>query len=154
MDSGPPNITVDAYGAFEGQTVQLGFLHQPVQWELFPNLALSGSAAPPYSSAQPAMAALLAVPEHRSTRHSIPRTTPPDALGDELIAQVLHLLTKLVGPIAPILVTKARKRAADFHGFCAEIAERLDGKERRQFLEGVDTLQRTRGLPSRPRQPK
>jgi hypothetical protein len=60
---------------------------------------------------------------------------------------VLRLLTRLVGPIAPILVRKARDQAADFDAFSHLIADRLDAKERRQFLDCVAALPVSRAKP-------
>jgi uncharacterized tellurite resistance protein B-like protein len=71
-----------------------------------------------------------------------------------LVTQVLHQLTRLVGPIAPILINKARKQATDFESFIQAIAERLDDKERRHFLEAMETLRRSHGMPAHPRQSK
>jgi hypothetical protein len=66
----------------------------------------------------------------------------------------LHQLNRLVGPIATILVNKARKQASDFGSFIQGIAERLDDKERRHFLDAVQALQRPGGPGQRTRQPK
>jgi hypothetical protein len=136
-------------------------LHSPDQTEgdiaaivgLFPNLALPRSTTATASSAQ-AIASPVVMPEHPPAPHvhSTPPTAPPKPLGDEVVTQVLHHLTRLVGPIAPILVSKARKHATDFESFIQAIAERLDDKERRHFLEATETLQRTHGMSAHPRQ--
>lgn len=67
---------------------------------------------------------------------------PSTSLDEALVAQVVHELAKLVGPIAPILVKKARMQAGDFETFSRLIAERLDSKERSQFLATVAAIQR------------
>jgi hypothetical protein len=80
--------------------------------------------------------------------HSSPTGAPSKGLEDEVVAQVLHQLTRLVGPIASILVNKARKQADDLDSFSRLIADRLEAKERRQFLEAVAVLQKNRPTPS------
>jgi hypothetical protein len=74
-------------------------------------------------------------------------TSTPHGPDEALVAQVLRLLTRLVGPIAPILVRKARDQAADFDAFSHLIADRLDAKERRQFLDAVAALPVSRAKP-------
>jgi hypothetical protein len=67
---------------------------------------------------------------------SAPNGTP-SRLDEHSVAQVAHALTKLVGPIAPIIVKKVRQQADDFDTLCNLIAERLDSKERQEFLVAV-----------------
>jgi hypothetical protein len=80
--------------------------------------------------------------------HSSPTGGPSKGLEDEVVARVLHQLTRLVGPIASILVNKARKQADDLDTFSRLIADRLEAKERRQFLEAIAVLQKNRPTPS------
>ena len=139
-------------------------LHSPDQTEgdiaaivgLFPNLALSRSAPAAASSPRAAVAPRVVMPERPPAPHvpSTPPNAPPKGLEAELVTQVLHQLTRLVGPIAPILINKARKQATDFESFIQAIAERLDDKERRHFLEAMETLRRSHGMPAHPRQSK
>jgi hypothetical protein len=138
-------------------------LHSPDQTEgdiaaivgLFPNLALSRSAMAAAPSVQ-AIVSPVVMPEPPPALHvhATSPTASPKPLGHELVMQVLHQLTKLVGPIAPIIVNKARKQATDFASFIQAIAERLDDKERRHFLEAMETLRRAHGMPAHPHQSK
>jgi hypothetical protein len=66
-----------------------------------------------------------------------------NGLDEYLVAQVVHQLTKLVGPIAPIIVKKAQKQSSDFETFSRLVSETLDSKERRQFLEVVAAIKKT-----------
>ena len=127
-------------------------LHSPDQTEgdiaaivgLFPNASLRGSA-----EAAPVRAPAPEQPVEPQ-RMVAPTDTPSKGLDEQLVAQVVHELTKLVGPIAPIIVKKVREQAGDFDAFNRLIAERLDSKERRQFLEAVAAIQRGRAGSSSP----
>jgi hypothetical protein len=73
---------------------------------------------------------------------SVPSDTPSQSLDEHMVAQVVHALTKLVGPIAPILVKKVREQAGDFDALCRLIAERLDPKERQEFSVAVTEIRK------------
>jgi excinuclease UvrABC helicase subunit UvrB len=75
-------------------------------------------------------------------RTSVPSGTPSQILDEHSVAQVVHALTKLVGPIAPILVKKVRQQAGDLDGLCRLIAERLDSKERQEFVVAVAEIRK------------
>jgi hypothetical protein len=127
-------------------------LHSPDQSEgdiaaivgLFPNLALSGSIGPTYSNTHLPATPAGHMPEHSRAAEIHLWPAPSNYIDEELIKQVLQQLTKLVGPIAPILITKARKQATDFQSFIQSIADKLDEKERHHFLAAVEMLRRSR----------
>ncbi|MGH6876007.1 MAG: hypothetical protein ACREHV_01380 [Rhizomicrobium sp.] len=75
-------------------------------------------------------------------RASLPTGILSKSLDEHLVAQLAHELTKLIGPIAPVLVKKARGQAGDFDAFSRLIAERLDSRERLQFLAAVAAIQK------------
>jgi hypothetical protein len=77
----------------------------------------------------------------RTTTTAAP-AVPGDSLDEQLVTEVVQALTRLVGPIAPILVKKVRGQANQFGAFCALLAERLDPKERREFLAAVEAIQK------------
>jgi hypothetical protein len=145
-------------------------LHSPDQTEgdiaeivgLFPNFALPGRAeAPKQRAANDPRAGLatLAADQRPGAQpraekevghdgHPIEQAAQSSPTGarfgdleEDLIAQLLHQLTRLVGPIAPTLVNRARKQAADLDTFIQLIAARLDVKERREFLAAAAGLQ-------------
>jgi hypothetical protein len=116
-------------------------LHSPDQTDgdiaaivgLFPNRGLKGESrievtagAPPTAAAAPTAAPAV----------------PGDSLDEHLVTEVAQALTRLVGPIAPILVKKVRGQATEFGAFCVLLAERLDPKERREFLAAVEAIQK------------
>jgi Caspase domain len=123
-------------------------LHSPDQSEgdvativgLFPNYGLGLGSEP---SPEPRPPAVFDRPLDQ------PRVASTDeiavkGLDEYLVAQVVHQLTKLVGPIAPIIVKKAQKQSSDFETFSQLVSETLDSKERRQFLEAVAAIKKTR----------
>jgi hypothetical protein len=148
-------------------------LHSPDQTEgdiaeivgLFPNFALPGrtEAAPKQQAADDAHAGLATLPAGqlpgaepgtekevgddghpiKQDAHSSPTSAQFGDLEEDLIAQLLRQLTRLVGPIAPTLVNRARKQAADLDTLVQLIAARLDVKERREFLAAAASLQAT-----------
>jgi Caspase domain len=75
-------------------------------------------------------------------RTLVPTGTPAQSLDEHMVAQVIHALTRLVGPIAPILVKKVRQQGSDFDALCRLIAERLDSKERQEFLAAVAEIRK------------
>jgi hypothetical protein len=81
-------------------------------------------------------------------RTSVPSDRPSQSLDEHMVAQVVHALTKLVGPIGPILVKKVRQQGGDFSVFCALIAERLDSKERQEFLAAVADIRKRQAPPA------
>jgi hypothetical protein len=122
-------------------------LHSPDQSEgdvaaivgLFPNHGVGrGSVEAP--EPQPP-----AVHEQPVDHHRVSSTDGIAAndLDEHLVAQVVHQLTKLVGPIAPIIVKKAQKQSSDFETFSRLVSETLDSKERRHFLEAVAAIKKT-----------
>jgi hypothetical protein len=131
------SVVPNATGATRNLLIKskLNFRSSPYE----PPASVSSVVVPPSAGQEQ-----LIPPETQSS----PTGMPTEGLDDYLIAQVLHQLTKLVGPIAPILVKKARKQAGDFNTFSQLIAERLDPKERRQLLEAVAAIQQGRFTPS------
>jgi hypothetical protein len=123
-------------------------LHSPDQSEgdvaaivgLFPNHGLGrDSAEAPVPQPPP-------VHDQPVDHHRVSATdgVAVSGLDEHLVAQVVLQLTKLVGPIAPIIVKKARKQSSDFETFCRLVSETLDSKERRHFLEAVAAIKKTR----------
>jgi Caspase domain len=71
-----------------------------------------------------------------------PLAMPRKSLDEQRVSQVVHALTKLVGPIAAIIAKQVRDQSGDLDAFCGLIAERLDAKEREQFLAAVVAIKK------------
>lgn len=70
--------------------------------------------------------------------------TVPSLIDEEFLAQVAQQLTRLIGPIAPVLIRRARQQATDLDTLSGLIAAQLNAAEGRQFLSAITHLKATR----------
>lgn len=73
-----------------------------------------------------------------------PLAEAPGNIEDTAVSEIILLLTRLIGPIAPVLVKKVRPQAQNLPMLTQLIAQALEADERGRFLAAVQRLANTR----------